>query len=294
MRAIALVCLAAAFACSDGSAGAMPDAGGADAIPPRDVGHVSADAAVPPPLADGGLPTSGLFSVARDDLYLRQLDPETGDVIAAVLMLVPDSAIIGCNGLAADPDDGTLFVLLRAPDTTGRNLAIIDPTTGAVDIRGDTGDRFAGLAFDNLGTLWGITGHRATAPTAVFSIDPQDASTQLAQQLGNGDDGEALAWEPVNNVMLHATGFDEPGVELIDMDSLVFPLPWRDLGPGEILSWVWLPGADAFLAAVQDGAGTSTLVSADSVVVAGNVLMDWSEFGSGPLDYAPKGLAFVP
>ena len=53
------------------------------------------------------------------------------------------------NYLATHPTTGELWALLKLAGQNGRELVIIDPGTGAATSVGDTGDRFAGLAFVN-------------------------------------------------------------------------------------------------------------------------------------------------
>lgn len=279
------------MACGGGDPAADPDAAVAapdamvDAIPPRDVGYSPPDGWTPPS-TDGGLAATGLFAVSRDDAYLRQFDLNTGAIFGAVEMTVAGGGqVIGANGLAAHPTDGTLFVLLKRPGSGGRVLASVDPLTGALTVRGNTNDRFAGLAFDGAGTLYGITGRGASTPSAVFRIDPDTAATTLVQQLGIGDDGESIAWSSGVGFMYHASGMTDAHLEAIDLDTVTLDLPYDGDEPGEILAFTWMPSLNAFLAAAQNGSGEVTLWTITALAETAAVGIT--------LDFHLKGLALV-
>jgi len=299
MRCASALMVGAVFAltgCGDDGGGLPNSDAGAiidadviiDAAVPRDVIYSPSDAQVDPPLVDGGLQTAGLFTVARDDHFLRQLDLNTGGVSAAVAMHAGATTPVGANGLAAHPLTGELFVLLKMPGGGGRQLAVVDPVTGALDLRGDTGDKFASLAFSGTGDrLYGVTGRGAAVPSSVYALDPSTAATTLVQPLGAGDDGEAIAWNPTVGFMYHASGLSNARFEVIDLVDVVLHLPWVGDNPGEILAFTWYEPAAQFVAVAQNGDGDTQIVLVDSTATVSPAV-------PGPLGYHPKGLAWVP
>jgi hypothetical protein len=78
--------------------------------------------------------------------------------------------------------------------------------------------------------LFGVTGDGGSISETLFIIDPEDASTELFVALGNGDDGEEIAYNPQNGLILHASGNDPPTggtrvLEWVDPESgLVTPI----------------------------------------------------------------------
>ena len=83
--------------------------------------------------------------------------------------------MLSANGLAAN-EFGALFGLLKLAGNSTRELVRIDAGTGVATSIGDTGDSFSGLAFDNLGTLYGITGDGAAIDETLFTFDLTDAN----------------------------------------------------------------------------------------------------------------------
>jgi hypothetical protein len=132
--------------------------------------------------------------------------------------------IFGGNGLARNPLSGELWALLRISGQSGRELVAIDEDSGVATRIGNTGDRFAGLAFDATGTLYGVTGDGASTRETLFTLSTEDATPALLLALGNGSDGETIAFNPADGLLYHASGLGSQNVgeifESIDLDSL--------------------------------------------------------------------------
>jgi len=94
-----------------------------------------------------------LYAVARDDDLLRTIDPATGATLGSVQITLPGYTVWGATGLTTNPDDNSLWAILKSNDPVsqpyGRVLATIDRTTGAATYIG-TPDvvGLAGLAFE--------------------------------------------------------------------------------------------------------------------------------------------------
>lgn len=54
--------------------------------------------------------------------------------------------------------------------------------------------------------LFGVTGDGGSDPETFFSVDTGDASTTVIQTLGNGNDGESIAFNPNDGLMYHWSG----------------------------------------------------------------------------------------
>src|SRR5262245_45493575 len=99
-----------------------------------------------------------LYSVSSDDDLLRIINPSTGATISSVAITVAGSGVSVANGLATHPLTGELFALVTLNgQMQQRQLVIINPNTGVATNVGNTGDRFAGLAFNSSGTLYAVT-----------------------------------------------------------------------------------------------------------------------------------------
>ena len=100
-----------------------------------------------------------LYSISSDDDLLRVVDPSTGGTISSVPITLAGKIVSRGNGLATHPVTGQLFSLLTLVGQSGqRQLVTINPATGVATSIGNTGDQFAGLAFNSGGTLFSVTG----------------------------------------------------------------------------------------------------------------------------------------
>lgn len=227
-----------------------------------------------------------LYSVDRDSNLLRQIDPADGSTLDSIAM---DAGVTGANGLAAHPTTGDLWGIFKVPGISGRALGTVDPNTGSVDIVGSTGDGFAGIAFDNDGTLYGVTGDGANQPETLFTLSLTDATPTFFMALGNGFDGETIGYNNDSGMMFHASGIgtNEKVWEEIDLSipAIINSTILDSEPPEEILSMTYKGGGEFYMADRVSGGGNSGFFSIDT---EGNSVL------LGSLDHAAKGLAFYP
>jgi len=172
----------------------------------------SINSAIPQAFAD-----DILYSIQRDLPQLHIIDPADGSTLSSVTITCPTcsgTGVKGGTGLATDPTTGQLYAILQFELFTSapRELVTIDPVTGVATSIGGTGGAFATLAFDSSGTLYGVTGDgsifnpaNVLAPETLFTLSKTDASSTLVCTLGNGEDGEAIAFDS-NDTLYHASG----------------------------------------------------------------------------------------
>jgi hypothetical protein len=87
----------------------------------------------------------------------------------------------------------------------------INPFSGLAMVIGSMDQEIASLAFDDSGTLYGVsdlcTVSCITAlQETIFTVDLDDGSLTAFQTLGNGDTGEAIAFNPDDGFMYHLSG----------------------------------------------------------------------------------------
>jgi len=85
-------------------------------------------------------------------------------------------------------------------------LATLDEATGVAASIGIVNQKFAGIAFADDGTLYGISGDGAAVPESLFTLNINTGSASLVVQLGNGSDGETIAFNPDDGLLYHASG----------------------------------------------------------------------------------------
>ena len=163
------------------------------------------------------LPASAqfLYSGGSFSPTLYSLNPASGATVDSVTVVAAGYLIQQVKGLAAEPTTGELYAILRgvAPGEGGGGqffLATIRPDTGEATVIGDLGDAFAGLAFDGTGTLYGVTGDGAFGPEILYTINTSDATVSGVMNLGNGTDGEAIAFNSGDGLMYHLSGWASP------------------------------------------------------------------------------------
>ncbi len=163
------------------------------------------------------------------DPLLRTVDSADGSTVVgeSVAITLAGEVVIGGSGLARHPQAGTLFALLKIEGTSFRRLVTLDESTGVATDVGDTGNRFAGIAFASDGTLYAVTGDGGGVPESLFTLSIVDASSSLVLELGAGSDGETLAFNPDDGLLYHASGIGTPNnpngekFETVDPDTLV-------------------------------------------------------------------------
>ncbi len=168
-------------------------------------------------------PIVDLYSISPRDDKLRIVDPDTAQTLSSVTIVLSGTTVEGGTGLATNPLTGELWAMLKLadPGPNSRELVTIDPVTGEATRIGNTGDRFAGLGFDSDGTLYGVTGDHADTPETLFTLSLTDATPTFVLALDQGFDGEAIAFNPQDGLIYHASGFScENTFESIDPDTL--------------------------------------------------------------------------
>lgn len=163
-----------------------------------------------------GLSQSQLYMVSNDNNNLYSADTSSGTATTlASLSPTSGGSITQCNGLAAHPCTGELAAVVQHGSAFGRSIAIID-SNGNASVLGNTGDLVASIAFDDNGTLFAVTGDGANTSETLYTVDLSDGSLTFFQTLGNGSDGEAIAYCPDNGLMYHWSGWSSV------LSSLVF------------------------------------------------------------------------
>lgn len=225
-----------------------------------------------------------LFTVSPADGMLRQVDPLTGATLSATQLTTSSGSVTACNGLALDPLSGQLYALVRTTGS-GRQLATVDPATGVATSLGTTSDAFASIAFRIDGTLFGVTGDGANVPETLYTIDRNTAVSTQVMALGNGTDGEAIAFDPLDLSIYHASGIMvQNATEVFErIDAFTFaitPITLAGYDYDEVLGMTHWTGGNLLAADLND----------DLVLI--DTLGQVTRLGS--LDHDAKGLAFVP
>lgn len=142
------------------------------------------------------------------DNHIYQINPTTGATSNSVAVTLSGFTVNNALALAAQPSTGALFAVIQTSDGTNnaRRLVTVNPTTGVATPVGTLARAFSSLAFRSDGVLWGVTGDGSTSdPETLFTLDTTTAAATLQFALGNGGDGETIAFHP-NSLLYHSSG----------------------------------------------------------------------------------------
>lgn len=176
---------------------------------------------------------------------LLYLNDTTGAITGGQVVVVSGLTITGLNSLTRDPTTGAIYAIAKAG--SGRRLITLNLATGAGVEVGNLGDNFSSLTFRADGQLFGVTGDGATVPETLYLIDKATAAKTIAVALGNGSDGEVIAYNP-DGFIYHWSG-GGAGVVFERVQS-VSPYAVTNIpttGSGEIFGAVWNPATSQFL-----------------------------------------------
>ena len=200
------------------------------------------------------------------DYGFYEFSPATGAVIATRIITVPARTITGAVALTRDPTSGIAYAIVKASGVAnGRLLISINLDTAVGTEIGNLGDNFSSLAFRSDGQLFGVTGDGATVPETLYLINKTNATKTLATALGNGADGEVVAYNPNDNALYHFSGGTVTFEKVLATSPYtVTPIVTGLTGVGEVFGAVWDPARNAFL--VSDIASKLFVVSTAGVV----------------------------
>lgn len=139
-----------------------------------------------------------MYTVLNTSLNLRTIDLFSGVDSAAAVPTISMSGFTptAVPGMASQPGTGFVHAIVRQTGSGPRRLARMDLATAVLTDVGDLGDAFASLTFCPDGTLYGVTGNGAAVAETLYTIDPTTGTPTLVGALGNGADGEIIAYVP--------------------------------------------------------------------------------------------------
>jgi len=186
-----------------------------------------------------------LFGASPSTNQYYRIDTATAAAITTQSVTLAGFTVTGINSLTRDPTTGLIYIIAKTG--LGRQLAVLDLVTGVATLRGSLGDDFSSLAFSSSGQLYGVTDDGATVPETMYTINKANGARTLFLTLGNGADGEVIAFNPNDGLMYHWSGNGTNIFESINLTTLVItPIAQSGATHGEIFGAVWNPGTNSF------------------------------------------------
>jgi hypothetical protein len=122
-------------------------------------------------------------------------------------------------------------------------------------------------------TLYGVTGDGASTSETLFIIDQTTGAPTFFMTLGNGSDGEVIAFNPNDGMMYHASGNSIAIFESINLSTQVITPISGSLGTGEIFGLVFDPMTGDFIGS-DIASNLIRITTAGAVTVIGNIGTD--------------------
>lgn len=162
--------------------------------------------------------------------------------------LLAGGSITGLNSVTVHPCTDQIYVVYKESAVTGRLLGIFDPKTDIITPIGNMGNNISSITFHSNGTLFAVSGDGATPSETLFTVDLNTAALTFAATLGNGADGEVIAYNPDDDRIYHFSGNGTVVYESFPASPPYTPITSisGSLGSGETFGAVYI-GNDNFL-----------------------------------------------
>jgi len=234
----------------------------------------------------------------EDNPFLHIINPNTGATISTTEITLAGQTVRGCNGMAKHPETGVCYVMLNITPRPEegpippRVLATIDQDTGVATSIGGVEETFASIAFTPDGTLYGVTGDGGATPETLFTINILNGSPTFVTALGNGDDGEVLAFNPIDELIYHGSGngapYNNPTGQIFEaIDPNTLQITPRAIQGTPVLDETFEEQSSMVYNRVNNIFLTGTI---DEIFFAITSNGDVTELGA--MDHVTKGLAF--
>lgn len=198
----------------------------------------------------------------------HSINQTTGAFITTQVVTLPGFTVNGILALTVDPTSGNVYIIAKAAGA--RRLAVLNLATGAATDVGAVVTNLSSLAFTTAGVLYATTGNGTPAgsgpPETLFTLNKATAAATLVVALGNGADGEVIAYNPLNGLMYHWSGNATNVFESINLTTLaVTNIPQSGAAHREVFGAVW-NGSSFFISDIDSNLLTQTTAGASTLI----------------------------
>ena len=239
-----------------------------------------------PPSDVGGISFTGtqLFAGAKSNTSLYEFDPDTGALIGTMAITIAGGGTYnGCTGMAYDKVNDVIYIIYKFPGS--RRLGRLNYSTGVITHILVFGPAMAGIAFDNNGKLWVVSGDGTTPSETLFSIDGLIDSTNI-----DLDKHPGMVWDVANNRWLIAwsSTTSPAGNHIFSMDTTlaVTDLTASSAGISAAVCGVVLLGSR--LITFLDNSGSVQEFGTDGELITNNTMWVGNFIFSLNVDFLPE------
>lgn len=159
------------------------------------------------------------YALTTDNDTVYNVDRATGMHTAEYQAKYDNGAIASYRGMAENPVDNQIYVIVKKSGSVNE-LAKFNATRDSLLFIDTLFDKFAGITFDDNGTLYGITGYGANNYSTLYTLSTVDASeTLLIDVSATSSDGEAIAYNPTDGLIYRFASEDT--LQTINPSTLV-------------------------------------------------------------------------
>eukprot|EP00035_Acanthoeca_spectabilis_P012771 m.232094 g.232094 ORF g.232094 m.232094 type:complete len:647 (+) comp15708_c0_seq1:230-2170(+) len=178
-----------------------------------------------------------VYSVARSDGFLREINPVDGSTIALLSMATnpPNPvSVAGANALTQNPISEELYAVVTFvgnPGPAGNmggsggprvlvSLAIISTQTPRVVVTevGPLAQKISSITFDSTGQMYALSGSGASTPNTLFRVSTTDGTlTHFFSFTVQNRGGEAMAFNAADGFLYHMAGVFPRALEVVDL-----------------------------------------------------------------------------
>jgi hypothetical protein len=212
--------------------------------------------------------SNGFGDPAKTNIY--RINPANGDLSNVQPLTLNGVGLTRALTMDAHPTTGVLYAVVTTAGATTRRLVTVNPSTGVCTDIGALTLNISSITFISDSTLLAVSGDGGTPAETLYILSTTDASATLLFALGNGADGETIAYHPPTGLLYHSSGNSTPLFESVHPLTRVVTPIGTSMPTGECFAMGWSrelgqmfqSDIDSELFTVDLATGARTLVGA--------------------------------
>jgi hypothetical protein len=182
--------------------------------------------------------SNGFDSPADTKIY--RINPDNGDLSDIQPLTLNGAGLTRALAMDAHPTTGVLYAVVTTGSASNtRRLVTVNPSTGVCTDVGALSQNISSITFISPSTLLAVSGDGATPPETLYILSTADATATQLFALGNGADGETIAYHPPTGLLYHSSGNSAPLFESVHPLTRVVTPIGTSMPTGECFAMGW-------------------------------------------------------